>query len=122
MLRRHRHTSRAEDLRAFPDESRSLGVCTVYLYRMKGYYTVKLLGDGFSTTERIALEARYVVGLEAVLGGSEAATAVLLEAAGSLALRSQVEEACKSAERHVWPSGAPGGARFHVSAWSAVDL
>jgi hypothetical protein len=92
---------------------------------VKGYYTVKLTGGDMPMAERIALETRYVQALEAALGGAERVRDLCLAAPCTQppALGPELRGACERAQAMAWGAqGEIGGARFHVSAWTADDL
>ncbi|MDB5957290.1 hypothetical protein [Ramlibacter sp.] len=89
---------------------------------MKGYYTVKLVGDHFRSSERMALEAKYAAALEARLGGPERALVLILEAATDGGRMTAVRAACALAEAAVWADNPLPEARFEIEAFTALDL
>jgi hypothetical protein len=89
---------------------------------MKGYYTVRLVADGFTAAQRMAIEARYVRALEAALGGHEEAVRLMLEAAQSEESRERVRAACAQVQGALCAEPGLEAARFQVQASAAVDL
>lgn len=105
---------------------RALAGAIVMLYARTvnlGYYTAEWTGHSLPAPRRVELEVEFAREFEALLGGSEAATALCLAASEGQALAlDAIKEAATASEHRLRAANKMPEGRFSIRAWAAMQL